>query len=299
MQHFEYMAPGTIKEAIAALQGKGEATVLAGGTDILLGMKDRVRTPEVVVDIKRIPGFGELRFDPRTGLLIGPAVTMRQIERSSLVRRHYPAIAQGAEVVGSVQIRNRATLVGNTCNAAPSADTAPGLLVLGARVRIAGPRGRRSLLLENFFTGPGQTALRPGELVTGIQVPPPAPRTGSAYMRHTTRGAMDLAAAGVAVALTLAPRTGVCQDVRIALGAVAPTPRRARKAEQVLQDQSITPALIAAAAAAALEEAQPISDVRASAAYRRELTRVLTGRMVAAALEDARRHSRARGRRGT
>ena len=138
MHPFEYVAPRTVKEALAALEAN--AMVLAGGTDLLLRMRARDRTPRMLVDIKRIPGFDELRYDGSAGLFIGPAVTIRGVERSALVRRRYPAIAQGAEVVGSVQIRNRATLVGNSCNAAPSADTAPGLLVYGAKVRIAGPR---------------------------------------------------------------------------------------------------------------------------------------------------------------
>jgi len=291
LQRFEYFAPKTIKEAVGILQKSKKAAVLAGGTDLLLRMQAREQTPEVVVDIKRIAGFDELRFGTRTGLIIGPAVTLSQIEGSTPVRQRYQAVAQGVEVIGSVQIRNRATLVGNLCNAAPSADTAPGLLVLGARVRISGPDGRRSLLLENFFTGPGQTALRPGELATGVQVPVPGPRTGSAYMRHTTRGAMDIAGVGAGVALTLAPRREVCTEAAIALGAVAPTPMRAREAEKVLRGQELTPERIEAAAETAAGEALPISDVRASAGFRRELVRVLTQRMIAAALEDARRRA--------
>ena len=296
MREFEYAAPRTIKEAVTALRRRGQTVVLAGGTDVLLRMKDRQWTPDRVVDIKRIPRLGELRFDPERGLFIGAAVSLRQVERSPEVGRHYPAVAQGAGIVGSVQIRNRATLVGNVCNAAPSADTAPGLIAHGARVRIAGPDGQRSLLLEKLFTGPGQTALRRGELVTGIQLPVPGPGVGSAYARHTTRGAMDLAAVGIGVAVELAPRTGSCRDIRIAMGAVAPTPRRARKAEALLRGQKLEPELIDAAARAAVGESEPIDDVRASAAFRRELVDVLTRRMVAAALEAARR-SRARRRK--
>jgi carbon-monoxide dehydrogenase medium subunit len=187
--------------------------------------------------------------------------------------------------VGSIQIRNLATVVGNVCNAAPSADTAPGLIALGAKVQIAGPGGRRSMLVENFMTGPSQTALKPGELVTGIQVPTPGPRTGSAYVRHTPRNAMDIAVVGVGAAVTLAPRTGACQDAKIVLGAVAPTPIRARAAEKILRGQKPTDALIAEAAEIAAGDARPISDVRASADFRREMVRVLTRRMVTAACE--------------
>lgn len=296
MQSFEYITPATIKEAIAVLEGCGDAGVLAGGTDLLLQMQERRRTPETIVDIKRISGFDELRFSAKSGLVIGAAVSLAQVVAAAPVQQRYPAVAQGAGLIGSVQIRNRATLVGNVCNAAPSADTAPGLLVLGARVRIAGPGGRRSLRLENFFEGPGQTALRPGELVTGVQLPVPKRRTGSAYTRHTTRGAMDIAAVGVGVAVTMAPRREVCTEVAIALGAVAPTPMRAKKAEKLLRGRVLTPELIAEVATCAAAEARPISDVRASAAYRRELVRVLSGRMIAAAVENARQGGRAQRR---
>jgi len=296
LKSFDYLAPGTIKEAVAALNARPEAMVLAGGTDTLVRMKTRVWAPEMLVDIKRIPGIADLTYDRKTGLTIGAAVTMRQVELSETVQKHYPAIAQGAQVVASVQVRNRATLVGNLCNAAPSADTAPGMIVTGAKVRIAGPKGRRSVLLEKFFTGPGQTVLKPGEMVTAAQVPPPGPRTGSAYARHTPRGAMDIAVVGVGVGVTLAPRTGACEEIKIVLGAVASTPLRVRKAEKVLKGQAPTPELIDQAAEMAAEEARPIDDVRASAGYRRDLVRVLTRRMIAAALEDARKGAQAKRR---
>ena len=296
MQRFEYTTPATIREAVAALERCGDAAVLAGGTDLLLQMQERRRTPESIVDIKRISGFDELRFSAKSGLVIGAAVSLAQVAAALPVQQRYQAVAQGAGLIGSVQIRNRATLVGNICNGAPSADTAPGLLVLGARVRIAGPGGRRSLRLENFFEGPGQTALKPGELVTSVQLPVPKRRTGSAYARHTTRGAMDIAAVGVGVSITLALRREVCTEATIALAAVAPTPMRARKAEKLLRGRELTPELIAEVAACAAAEARPISDVRASAEYRRELVRVLSGRMIAAAAEDARRGGRSQRR---
>ncbi|MEC7843155.1 MAG: xanthine dehydrogenase family protein subunit M [Candidatus Latescibacterota bacterium] len=293
MQAFDYVAVGSVREAVAALNKK-RVMVLAGGTDMLVRMKGRALTPEVVVDVKGIPGAGD--FSAKSGLSIGSAVTMRQVELSAKVREDYAAVAQGAAVVGSIQIRNLATVAGNICNAAPSADVAPGLIALRAKVRIAGPGGQRTLLVENFMTGPGKTALKRGELVTAIQLPTPGPRTGSAFVRHTPRGAMDIAVVNVAVAMTLAPRTGKCADVRIALGAVAPTPMRALKAEMLLRGEKLTADLVAEASAVAGAEARPISDQRASAEFRRELVRVLTGRMVEAARADAGR-SRARGRK--
>ncbi len=288
MHSFDYFAPRTVREAVEALKAHPGAMVLAGGTDMLVRMKGRIWKPEAVVDVTRISGLGELRFDRKRGLRVGAAVTMRQVELSPAACAHYPALAQGAGVVGSFQIRNLATVVGNICNAAPSADVAPGLIVHRARVRIAGPGGRRSLLVENFMTGPGQTALKAGEFVTAIEVPLPAPRTGSAYVRHTPRGAMDIAAVGVGVAVTLAPRTGACEEIGIVLGAVAPVPMRAKQAERVLRGRKPTPGLIDEAADAAVGEARPISDVRGSAGFRREMVRVLTGRMVTAACEGAR-----------
>lgn len=296
MNAFEYFAPTTVKEAVALLSAHPNARVLAGGTDMLVRMKGRVWTPDAVVDVARLPGAKALAFDAKRGLVLGAGVTMRQVELSALAHQRYAALAQGASVVGSVQIRNLATVAGNVCNAAPSADTAPGLIALNAKVRIAGPNGRRSMPVENFMTGPGKTALKPGELVTGIEMPAPAPRTGSAYVRHTPRSAMDIAVVGVAAWVALAPRTGLCQDVRIVLGAVAPTPMRARSAEEMLKGQKLAPDLIQAAAECAAGEARPISDVRASADFRRYLVGVLTARMVQAAWEDARQgaHSKRR-----
>ncbi len=291
MNRFEYFAPATVREAVEVLNDRPGAKLLAGGTDLLVQMKERMRTPDTLVDIRRIPGADELRFDSKSGLTIGAAVTMRQVELMPAAQSHYAGLAEGARVVGSFQIRNLATIVGNICNAAPSADAAPGLIVHGAKVKVAGPTGRRAMLVENFMTGPGRTTLRDGEFVVGLHVPVPSARTGSAYMRHTPRGAMDIAMVGVGAAVTLAPRTRACQDVRIVLGAVAPTPLRARAAERLLKGQRLTGELIARAAETAAEEARPISDVRGSAEFRREMVRVLTGRMVSAAFENAQERS--------
>lgn len=291
MNSFEYFAPRTVREAVEVLSAHPNAKLLAGGTDLLVQMKERARTPDTLVDVRRIPGADELRYDGKTGLNIGAAVTMRQVELMPAAQLHYAGLAEGARVVGSFQIRNLATIVGNICNAAPSADAAPGLIVHGAEVKIAGPRGRRTMLVENFMTGPGRTTLRDGEFVVELNVPVPSARTGSAYMRHTPRGAMDIAMVGVGAAVTLAPRTLACQDARIVLGAVAPTPLRAREAERLLKGQRLTDERIAKAADKAAEEARPISDVRGSADFRREMVRVLTARMVAAAFENARQRS--------
>lgn len=286
MKAFDYYAPETVKEVIEILEANPKAKVLAGGTDSLVRMKGRVWTPEAIVDVRNLPDVKALSFKAKTGLLIGPGVTMQQAALSDVVQKRFAAVAQGAAFVGSIQIRNLATVVGNVCNAAPSADTGPGLIALGAKVRIAGPKGRRTMLVEKFMTGPGQTALQAGELVTGIVVPTPPTRTGSAYVRHTPRLAMDIAVVGVGVSVTLTP-SDVCKDAKVVLGAVAPTPIRSRAAERILKGEKLTPKVIAAAAEAAVADAKPISDVRASADFRSEMVRVLTARMIASARDDA------------
>ena len=291
MNNFEYFAPKTIREAVALVKAHPKGRVLAGGTDMLVRMKARGWEPDVLIDVKRISGMDELKFSRKAGLSIGAGVTMRQIELSEVAHTYFPGLAQGASLVGSFQIRNLATVVGNICNAAPSADTAPGLITLGAKVRIAGPGGRRSMLVENIILGPGKTALKPGEFVTGIQVPMTGNRTGSAYVRHTPRGAMDIAMVGVGAAVTLAPRTGICEDVKIVMGAVAPVPLRAKAAERLLKGEAPSDDLFEAAGKIAARESRPISDVRGSAEFRRQMVGVLTTRMVSDAVENARKRS--------
>jgi carbon-monoxide dehydrogenase medium subunit len=282
MKRFEYFEPRSLPEAVALLvRYGGRAQPLAGGTDLLVELKEQLRHADCVVNIKKIPGIDELRFDPRQGLRIGALATTRDIELSSVAQKHFPSLVQAVRELGSIQVRNRATVIGNVCRASPSADTLPPLIADQASVFIRGEHGERSLPLEEFFTGPGKTVLRPGELVTEIVVPAPAPHTGKVYIKHGRRKAMELATVGVAVTAT---RDG---DVRIALGAVAPTVIRARKAERMLSGKRIDGALIEAAARAATEEASPISNVRASAAYRREMVRVLTKRALQQALRAA------------
>jgi len=287
VKSFEYVAPKTIKEVVSALKKHGKkAMIVAGGTDLLVKMKGRALGPDVVVDIKRVPGLDEIKFDKKNGLTVGACVTMRDAELSPVVRKHYPGVAEGAEIVGSVQIRNRATVVGNLCNAAPSADVAPGLIAHGAKVKVAGPGASRTILLEGFFAGPGKNILKPGEWVTHVVVPPPPPRTGSAYVRHCTREAMDIAVVGVGIRLTLAAG-GSIDEARICLGAVAPTVIRAQDAEQALQGQSPSEELFERAAVLAQQSARPISDVRGSAEFRRYLVGAMTKRCLSIALNRA------------
>ncbi len=286
MKRFDYFEPATLDEAVLLLQRyNGQANVLAGGTDLLVEIKEHVRAPEYVVNIKKIPGLSHLSYDDQSGLRFGALVTTREIETHPLVQANYPSLAQAVSELGSIQVRHRATVAGNICRASPSADTPPPLIAAGASARLYGPAGERTVLLEDFFIGPGQTVLQPGELVVEFIVPPPPPHTGQVYLKHGRRRAMELATVGVAVAMTLAGE--VCREVRIVLGAVAPTPLRARQAEAVLRGQRLDEPLIEAAAETAMQESKPISDVRASAAYRREMVRVLTARAVGRALAKA------------
>ena len=277
---FNYLEPATIEEAVSLL-GKydGKAKVVAGGTDLVVQIREKLISPEYVVDIGYISGLDRIDYDETQGLRIGALATIRAIEKSSKICQVYPAIAQSAGLLGSVAIRNVATIGGNLCNAAPSADTAPALIGLSAKGKIIGPDGEKIVSLEEFFTGPGCIVCEPGELLVEIQVPVPSPGTRGVYLKHG-RSAIDLATVGVAVIMTMEPGA-VCRDVKIVLGAVAPTPMRARKAEEVLRGKKVEPALIEKSAQAAADEARPITDVRASAEYRKEMVKVYTRRAIA------------------
>ena len=272
MIRFQYFEPATLAEAVQILgRHKGTASVLAGGTDLLVEIKEHLRRAAHVVNIKRIPGMSELSFDPKAGLRIGALVTTREIETSDFVQQHYAGLLQSVCELGSIQVRNRATVVGNICRASPSADTLPPLIADGAVLKTS----ERTIPLESFFTGPGKTLLKPDEIVTGIEVPAPLPRTGKVYIKHGRRKAMELATVGVAVSVS--PK-----ETRIVLGAVAPTPIRAKAAEAAFMKAGVE-----AAAEAAMTEAKPISNVRASADYRREMVKVLTRRALERAMELA------------
>jgi carbon-monoxide dehydrogenase medium subunit len=286
MRPFEYFEPKTVGEAVSLLgRYAHRANLLAGGTDLLVEIKAQLKTPDYVINIKKILDLDYLRFEEATGLRFGSLATIRRLETSPVVAEKYAGLAQAASEVGSIQIRNRATVAGNICRASPSADTLPPLIADGARVKVVGPQGERTVLLEDFFTGPGTTVLARDEVLVEITVPAPPAHTGKSYIKHGRRKAMELATVGVAVSLTMAD--GLCQEIRIVLGAVAPTPIRARQAEQRVRGQALDPGVITAAAEAAMAEARPISDVRGSAGYRREMVRVLTGRAIARAAARA------------
>ncbi len=281
MRDFEYLAPASLDETIALLQQHGaNARVLAGGTDLVLMLTDKEASPEYVVDIKHIPELKVFEWDPGAGLTFGAAVPFRRLETAPEVRQHYPGLYESAAEVGSWQIRNLGTPGGNLCTASPSAEIAPILLALDAQVRIAGPRGMKRMPVQQFITGVRRTALEPDELLVDIHVPPPGERAGSHYIKLKERQKMDIAFVGVAAAVELEPGDGVIREARIGLGAVAPTPIRAPRAEATLRGQRLTDDLLEEAGREAAEAARPITDVRASAEYRKEMVNVLTKRAI-------------------
>lgn len=274
----EIYQPASITEASAIVKEKGPGgRFLAGGTDLVIAMKEKGLSPKYVVDLKRVPNLSGIHEEADGSLTIGALTTMREVETSPLVCKRFPFLAQSAAEVGSIQIRNRATIGGNMANATPSADVAPALLALEAKAKIASAAGERTLNLEEFFKGPGQTVMLPEEILTAIVIPATHPKLVGEYIKFSPREMMDLAYVGVAVALVLDGKKR-CDSARIALGAVSPTPMRARKAEAVIEKQILTEELAERAGEEAAKECKPISDVRSSAEYRRAMVGAMTKR---------------------
>jgi carbon-monoxide dehydrogenase medium subunit len=285
LRRFEYHEPRSLEEASSLLTELGEgAFLLAGGTDLLVEIRERLRRVHHLVDIKRISGLDAASFGPE-GLSFGALVTAGRLERMPDVARLYPNLQAGLRSLGSIQVRNRATVVGNVCRASPSADTIPPLVADGAEIETWAPGGGRRIALADFFAGPGRSVLAPGEIATGVRVPAPAAGSARAYIKHGRRKAMELATVGVAVSLET--EGGRCTAARIALGAVGPTVLRAPGAEAILAGSALDATTLAAAAERAMQECTPISNVRSSADYRREMVGVLTRRAVTLALEAA------------
>lgn len=283
----KYFAPETLEEACSLLsEHKDNARVIAGGTDLLLKMRQGDVLPKYIINIRNIPEQDYIVYDEKKGLRIGSLTTICSIKTSSLIQEKFGILAQAASQLGTVQIRNQATIGGNVCNAATSADTIPALLVLGASVKIVAAGGERTIPIEDFFVGPGQTVLKADEIVVEIRVPNLPPRSAGVYMKHTIRKALDLAIVGVAAIATLDGE--VLGDVKIALGTAAPTPIRARGAEDILKGQKIDEKLIEKAAQTASDESSPRDSMRSSAEYRKKMLKVLVGRAVRQAIEQAR-----------
>ena len=287
---FDYVRASTPTEVIHLLQEHGDAArLLMGGTDLFVRMRDGAIRPRLVVDVKHLPGMREVTCDPRVGLTVGAALTMNEIARHPTVLAHYPLLAEAAGSVASYQLRNRATIGGNLCNGSPAADTAPAVLALEGRLIISGPEGERILAAESFFLGPGRTALRPGEFLRAIRIPLPPGRSAGRYLKLGRNKAGDLSIVGVAVFACADEKAPAGCRFRIALASVAPTPLRVRAAEEALAAAPPSDGPFALAARLAMEACAPIDDVRASAAYRREMVGVLTRRGLQQAWEALQR----------
>lgn len=274
---FDYIFPKTLEDALKCLNKYKEgARILAGGTDLIPQLKKReVKAPEYIIDIKGIRGLNKISSG-RDGLKIGALATISSIAESSVIRNSYPILVQAASSMASPQVRNRGTFVGNICNGVPSADSAPALLALGASVRIKNSRAERTVPLENFFVGPRRTALKANELIVEIIVPRPSKGSRGVYLKLSPRHSMDLAVVGVAAVGTF--KNDICKDLKIALGAVAPTPIRIPVVEQSLVNRHITPELLNEAAKMASTQCNPIDDHRASREYRCDMVYALTRR---------------------
>jgi len=289
VKRFTYFRPKSIEETLSLLKQYGEeAKVLAGGTDLLIYMKSGRVSPKYIVDIKGLSGFDFIRYDEKDGLRFGAVTRLADFVDSEIVQKKFYPIVQAAGAIGTTQIQNRGTIGGNICNAAPSADVSSPLVALGANVTLVSLSGERTLPIEDFFLGPGKTVMARDELLKEIHVPNPPPRTGSIYLRLAKRSRIDIAVAGVSTTVTLGADDGVCQDAKIVLCAVAPIPLRAKEAEGILKGKPLQEEVIGEVSRKASEEALPITDVRGTAEYRREIVRVLTRRSVIQAAEIAR-----------
>jgi len=274
---FEYLKPATVTEAVEILNQYGpRARIIAGGTDLMIQWKKKLVSPDYMVSLRNVP---ELNFiDFGDGLAIGSATRHRTLELSPEIQHRYPIIHDAVSQLGSVQVRNSATIGGNLCNAAPSADTAPPMLVLDAQAVIKSAHGERIVPITQFFKGPGKTVLAPGEILAQLRISPTLPRTGMAYWKHTRRKAMDLPILGVAMLLAFEEDMTTCAKARIGLGVAAPTPMRASKAEAYLEGKAITQETLTKAGEIAAQEASPRTTIRGSEWYRRDMIKVLVRR---------------------
>jgi carbon-monoxide dehydrogenase medium subunit len=284
---FEYFAPKTLKEALALLDKyQDDCKVICGGQSLLVLMRQGLVAPPYLIDIK---GVSELSYikDEKDGLKIGATTTHRTIEKSAVIKKKYPVLAKMETRLASIQTRNWGTIGGNVCHGDPAGDPAPVFIALGATFTMTGSKGKRSMPAEKFTLDYFETALEPGELLTEISLPPVPANTGSAYYKFNVIES-DLASVSVAATVTLGAGD-VCKDIRLALGASAPTPLRPKKAEAIIKGKKITDALLAQAGEAAAKEAEPISDIYASDEYRLELIKVLVPRLTKEAMANARK----------
>jgi len=285
MIRFDYIEPTTLKKTFSLLDKHGEdARVIAGGTSLLIMMRQRLLTPKVVISLARIPRFARIAYNPKDGLRIGAGARHREIELSPIVKRHYPLLHETFRKVAQPRIRNMGTVGGNLAAGDPLTDPGASLIALDAEVVLTSSQGQRVLRLDEFFVDYYQTALNPGELLTEIRVPPPQ-RPGWSHIKFTPRSVEDFATVGVA--LTLSAKNGVCEDVRLGLNSVASTIIHAKRAEEAMRGKAVTDAALREMGEVAATEVDPTDDNRGSAEYKREMVKVLVRRAAEEALQRA------------
>ncbi len=283
MIKFDYQEPPTLKKALALLDKHGDqARPIAGGTSLLIMMRQRLLMPTVVVSLAKIPKFGGISFTAKKGLRIGAGTRHRDVELSAVIKKHYPLLHETFHKVAQPRIRNMGTIGGNLACGDPLTDPGASLIALDAEVVLTSSKGQRTLRLDEFFIDYYQTALEPGELLTEIHVPPPA-RPGWSHIKFTPRSVEDFATVGVA--LTLSANDGACEDIRLALNSVGSTIIRAKRAEAILYGRPITDEAIREMGEVASTEVDPVDDNRGSADYKRQLVKVLVRRAVQEAVQ--------------
>ena len=283
-----YESPTNTREAVALMAGeKGDAYLLAGGTDLLVRMRGEFIDPDLVVDIKRLPGIQEIR-KTASGFSIGAGVPCAVLGRNKALVRDWPGVVEAAQLIGSDQVQGRCTIAGNLCNASPAADSVPALVTARAKAVVVGPGGRRRVAVEKIVTGPGTTSLGKGDIVTAIVLPKRPPKSGDAYLRFIPRTEMDIAVCSAGVSLTLGPRN-VVKQARVALGAVAPTVVLVPKAARAIVGTRLEDDALMKLAAACEAACSPIDDKRGTVEFRTEVAGVLARRAAAIAFDRARR----------
>jgi carbon-monoxide dehydrogenase medium subunit len=284
MRRFELLEPTSIAEACQILAEREEAKVIAGGTALLILIKQGVYLPATLVNLHKVQGSREVSYDPQRGLRIGALASIYEVETAAAVRQHYPVLAEACHVVANIRIRNLATIGGNLAHADYQSDPPGALIALDGRVELTSSRGTREVALLDFLRGSYETALEPTEILTAVLVPPAPPDLQGTYLKFTTRSSEDRPCAGVTALVQTVD--GVCGDVRLVVGAVSPTPVRVAEAEALARGEQLTAALLEQMAASAARALDPIDDVRGSSAYKRKLVRVLARRALAAASGD-------------
>ena len=289
MEWIDYETPKTVSEAVELLAARGDrARVIAGGTDILVMLRGGRRSADLLVDVKGIPELNQISYSPQTGLVLGAATPCYRIYQNQAVASAYPGLIDAASLIGGIQIQGRATIGGNLCNAAPSGDSIPPVIVLGGVCHIAGPNGNRQVPAEEFCTAPGRNALQPGELLVSINLPAPQAYAGANYLRFIPRNEMDIAVAGVGSSVVLDASGQNFVSARIALASVAPTPVLTRDAGDSLAGKPVSEAAIQEASEKAMADAKPINDMRGTIRQRIHLVGVLTRRTLNNAVRRAR-----------